>query len=224
MRIPLAHLLVKSPLPRIADQMKAVAACVDRVPELIQALVDGDQPAIERLARDASSLEGEADRVKNEVRGSMPVRLYLPVDRRDVLRLIAQVDAMADCAEDVGVILTLRPLTVPEGGETLLVLFVERVMATVESASRLVDTTDSLIKSGFGGRAAEQVRALIDEVGRREHEADKLQDQCAKVIFKAEKELSPVAVFMWMKLLNKLGDIANHAENVGDQYRLFIAA
>ena len=43
------------------------------------------------------------------------------------------------------------------------------------------------------------------------------------MIFKAEKELSPVAVFMWMKLLNKLGDIANHAENVGDQYRLFIA-
>ncbi len=223
MRIPLAHLLVKSPLPRIADQMKAVSACVDRVPELVQALVDGDQAAIERLARDASALEGEADRVKNEVRGSMPVRLYLPVDRRDVLRLIAQVDAIADCAEDVGVLLTLRPLEVPEGCETLLVLFVERVMATVETATRLIETTDTLIKSGFGGRAADQVRALIDEVGRREHEADKLQDQCAKVIFKAEEELSPVAVFMWMKLLNKLGDIANHAENVGDQYRLFIA-
>ncbi|NOY89615.1 MAG: TIGR00153 family protein [Deltaproteobacteria bacterium] len=223
MRIPLAHLLVKSPLPRIADQMRAVSACVDRVPELVQALVDGDQAAIERLARDASNLEGEADRVKNEVRGAMPVRLYLPVDRRDVLRLIAQVDAIADCAEDVGVLLTLRPLEVPDDCETLLVLFVERVMATVETATRLVETTDTLIKSGFGGRAADQVRALIDEVGRREHEADKLQDQCAKVIFKAEQELSPVAVFMWMKLLNKLGDIANHAENVGDQYRLFIA-
>jgi len=203
--------------------MAAVGRCVDRVPELVQALIDGDQEAIERLARETSNLEGEADRVKNEVRGAMPVRLYLPVDRRDVLRLIAQVDGIADCAEDVGVILTLRPLRVPEGCETLLVLFVERVMSTVESAARLVGTTEDLIKSGFGGRAAERVRALVDEVGRREHEADKLQDQCAKVIFKAEEELSPVAVFMWMKLLNKLGDIANHAENVGDQYRLFVA-
>jgi uncharacterized protein Yka (UPF0111/DUF47 family) len=29
---------------------------------------------------------------------------------------------------------------------------------------------------------------------------------------------------MWTKLLNKIGDIANHAENVGDQFRLFVAA
>lgn len=223
MRIPLAHLLVKSPLPQVAVQMAAVNRCVDRVPELIQALIDSDQAAIERLAREASALEGEADAVKNGVRGAMPLRLYLPVDRRDVLHLIAQVDAIADCAEDVGVILTLRPLKVPEGCETLLVLFVERVMSTVESATRLVDTTDDLIKSGFRGRAAERTAVLVAEVGRREHEADKLQDQCAKLIFKAEDELSPVAVFMWMKLLNKLGDIANHAENVGDQYRLFIA-
>jgi uncharacterized protein Yka (UPF0111/DUF47 family) len=30
-------------------------------------------------------------------------------------------------------------------------------------------------------------------------------------------------VFMWTKVLNKIGDMANHAENVGDQFRLFVA-
>ncbi|MDH5491525.1 MAG: DUF47 family protein, partial [Myxococcales bacterium] len=60
-------------------------------------------------------------------------------------------------------------------------------------------------------------------VGRKEHEADKLQDQCAKLLFRAEDEMPPTAIFMWTKVLNKIGDMANHAENVGDQFRLFIA-
>ena len=34
----------------------------------------------------------------------MPVRLFLPVDRRDFLRLVRQIDAVANCAEDVGVL------------------------------------------------------------------------------------------------------------------------
>jgi uncharacterized protein Yka (UPF0111/DUF47 family) len=60
-------------------------------------------------------------------------------------------------------------------------------------------------------------------LNRAEHEADKIQDRCAKVLFKEEDKMAPAAVFMWTKVLNKIGDMANHAENVGDQFRLFVA-
>ncbi len=65
--------------------------------------------------------------------------------------------------------------------------------------------------------------ARIQTLAEREHAADKLQDQCAKALFRAESEMAPVALFMWTKVLNKIGDMANHAENVGDQFRLFVA-
>jgi hypothetical protein len=219
MRIPLANLLARNPLPKVGDLMKEVITASERIPELIALLEKGDQTGVERLAKEISVLEGRADDAKNAARSRMPVRLLMPVDRRDVLKLISEMDAIADCAEDVGVLLTIRPLTVPDGMETVLNLFVERVLETVREAAKLID----LIESGFAGPPAERVLEQSAILGRAEHEADKIQDQCAKVLFKEEADLPPVAVFMWTKVLNKIGDMANHAENVGDQFRLFVA-
>ncbi|MBT8468011.1 MAG: TIGR00153 family protein [Myxococcales bacterium] len=224
MRIPLANLLVRSPLPQIGVLMDAVDECVAQVPPLIDCLTAGDTAGLERIAREVSVLEGLADEAKNALRDKMPVRLFLPVDRRDVLRLIRQIDAVANCAEDVGVLLTLRSYEVPEELAPLLRELVEAVMVTVAKASDLVGMMDDLIGAGFSGKAAEAAMAKADEIGRLEHEADKLQDRCAKALFRAEDAMSPVSIFMWTKVLNKIGNIANHAENVGDQFRLFVAA
>ncbi|MGB0680241.1 MAG: TIGR00153 family protein [Polyangiales bacterium] len=219
----MSRLLVRSPLPGIALLMDRVVECSALVPDLVEALVAGDNARIHDLAKEISMLEGKADHAKNAVREQMPIRLFLPLDRRDVLKLISQIDAVADCAEDVGVLLTLRPLQVPEAMQGLLREFVERVMQTVQTAATLVRLLDPLLQSGFGQRISTQARGVIDKLHRREHEADKLQDQLAKALFQQEETLSPVAIFMWTKVLNKIGDMANHAENVGDQFRLFIA-
>lgn len=223
MAFKLSNLLVKSPFPRVHELMDAARRCTDVVPALIEAVSAGDQAEVEKLAKRASQLEGEADVVKNALRGDLPKGLLMTVDRRDMLRLISEIDAIADAAEDIGVLLTLRPLTVPEDMQTPIQLFVERVIETVDAASDLVHVTAALVETGFSGKPRERADALIREVGRREHEADKLQDQCAKLLFKHENDMSPIAILMWTKVLNKLGGLANHAENVGDQYRLFLA-
>lgn len=223
MRIPLANLLVRSPLPRIGALMDAVVATSEKVPALIESLIEGDQGAIARLAKEVSDLEGKSDDAKDAVRSKMPIRLFLPVDRRDVLKLVSQIDAVADCAEDVGVLLTLRPLPVPEEMKGPLRNFVQSVLEVVHEAGTLVEMMDDLLESGFAGPPAEAVVAQASTLNRKEHQADKLQDQCAKILFKAEETMPPVAVFMWTKVLNKIGDMANHAENIGDQFRLFVA-
>jgi hypothetical protein len=223
MRIPLANLLARNPLPRVGDLMVEVIRTSDGVQELIRLLAEGDQAGVERVAKEISALEGKADDAKNAARSKMPVRLFMPVDRRDVLKLISEIDAIADCAEDVGVLLTIRPLSIPEGMESVLDNFVESVLETVREAAKLIDLIDDLVEAGFAGPPAEQVLQQSAILGRAEHEADKIQDQCAKVLFRAEDSMPPAAVFMWTKVLNKIGDMANHAENVGDQFRLFVA-
>lgn len=204
--------------------MAEVDRCVACVPELIEMLIADDAAGLERMSREVSRLEGKADEAKNKLRAKMPVRLLLPVDRRDLLRLMSEIDAMADCAEDIGVLLTLRRYEVPEELKSLLREFVESVMATVRAASDLLGMIDDLMEAGFAGATAEAALARADHVGHLEHKADKMQDRCAKALFRAEGQLPPVGIFMWTKLLNKIGDIANHAENVGDQFRLFVAA
>lgn len=223
MRIPLANLLVRSPLPGIVPLMDRVVECAAEVGPLVEKLIEGDQQAVVAQAKRISQLEGEADEAKNTVRANMPIRLFLPVDRRDVLKLLSQIDAIADSAEDVGVLLTLRPMTVPEEMRTLLPLYVERVQDCVRTAAELVGMMDTLLAAGFGGKPVEEARRVIEQIARKEHESDKVQDQLAKMVFQLEDQMSAVAVFMWLKVLNEIGDMANHAENVGDQFRLFIA-
>lgn len=223
MRIPLASLLVRSPLPGIVPLMDRVVECAGEVQPLIQRLVEGDQAAVVEQAKQVSRLEGLADEAKNSVRSNMPIRLFLPVDRRDVLKLLSQIDAIADSAEDVGVLLTLRKMEVPEELKTLLPLYIERVLDCVKTAAELVAMMDTLLASGFGGRPVEEARQVIEQIARKEHESDKVQDQLGKMLFQLEDQLPPVSIFMWMKILSEIGDMANHAENVGDQFRLFIA-
>ena len=223
MRISLAHLLIKSPLPHIVHLMDQVTQTANRVPELIDLLIANDHLALERVAREVSVLEALADEAKNQFRSKMPVRLMLPVDRRDVLQLISQIDSIADCAEDVGVLLTLRKFEVPSTLTEPLVDFVTDVMTVVQAASQLVAMTDQLTYAGFRGQVAQEVLKQASKLGQLEHQADKRQDQCAKILFRSEGELSAVAIFMWTKVLNKIGDIANCAENIGDQFRLFVA-
>ncbi|MEZ6185164.1 MAG: TIGR00153 family protein [Planctomycetota bacterium] len=224
MRIPLGRLLGgRSPLPRAGRLMTRVTECTDRVPELIERLLEGDQEKVVALAKEISRLEGKADETKNDIRAHLPAKLFLPVDRRDVLRLIGQIDAIADCAEDVAVLLTWRPMETPEPLRPLLRIYVERVLDTVATAKELVDLLDPLMEVGFGGKVVDRIGQQIDEVARKEHEADKVQDQICKTLFSLENELPPVGVFMWTKVLFAIGDMANHAENVGDAVRLIVA-
>lgn len=224
MRIPLGRLLSgRSPLPRAGRLMTRVVECTDRVPELIEHLLAGDQEKVVGVAKEISRLEGKADETKNALRGGLPAKLFLPVDRRDVLRLVGQIDAIADCAEDLGVLLTWRTMETPEPMRPLLRIYVERVLDTVHAAKTLVDLLDPLMEVGFGGKVAERIMQQIDEVARKEHEADKIQDQISKLLFSLESELPPVAIFMWTKILWAIGNMANHAENVGDAVRLIAA-
>lgn len=199
--------------------MKAVVRCAEAVEPLLEALIQGDQVAVNAQARVVSQLEARADDMKNAVRARMPRKLFLPVARRDVLRLVRQIDSIADSAEDVGVLLTLRRMEVPEKMREPFRLMLRRILEAVGLAGELVSSLDALMAAGFRGKAAKKAETLIARLAEKEHEADKVQDQLARLVF--ELELSPVAVFMWMKIIKELGDMANHAENVGDTFRLF---
>ena len=223
MRFRLANLLVKSPLPGIVPLMDRVVECATEVRPLVEKVIAGDQAAVVAQAKRVSQLEGLADDAKNEVRTQMPIRLFLPVDRRDVLKLLSAMDSIADSAEDVGVLLTFRKMEVPDEMKPLLGKYVDRVLETVDAAARLVAMLPLLLETAFRGRPVDDAREVIQEIAEKEHEADKVQDQLTKTLFKLEGSLTPVSIFMWMKVLNEIGDMANHAENVGDQFRLFIA-
>ena len=98
---------------------------------------------------------------------------------------------------------------------------IDQVILTVQQAEKSLKHLDLLVVSGFSRRAVSDAQQEIQKIGEYEHQADKYQDQAAKLLFQKETELGALEIMMWSKVLKKLGDVANHAENVGDRMRLF---
>jgi hypothetical protein len=160
--------------------------------------------------------------VKKEIRNNLPKGIFLPVDRGDILSFLKEQDKIADSAEDLAVLVTLRKMTVPEELKEELKELVDKVLLTCETAMNVSSEIKILAETSFGGVEAEKVMDMIEQVKTDEHEADKAQMKLAKKLFSIEKKIDPVSIMMWMQVFRELGTLANHAENVGDRLRLML--
>jgi predicted phosphate transport protein (TIGR00153 family) len=216
------QLFGKSPFGPLQSHMRKVHECAAQVSPLFEALLAGDQAKVEAIAADLSRLEHEADQIKNGIRANLPKSIFLPVDRGDLLDLLGVQDAIADIAEDLGILMRMRPLPVPASLKDLLRTLVGKATAVTDEAHRLMEELDELVEASFSGPEAERVMAIIDRLGVLEHECDLVQWQFARAIFAIEDQLSAGELWMWLKLGNKLGDLANAGENVGKRLSLML--
>ncbi len=216
-------LFKKSPFEPIQEQMKKIKECVYKIPTLVEHLKEGDFKKYDEDAKIISHLEHEVDLLKNRIRDNLPKSIFLPVPRDTLLNILSSQDAIADCAEDFAVLVTLRPMKLPEELHEPFDEFLTLVLKTFDKIFEVVMTLDDLLETSFGGEVAKKVYDMINKVGEIEHEADIAQANLARELFKIEDNLKPMDVFMWLKIFNKLGDIANLSEKVGNRIRLFIS-
>jgi predicted phosphate transport protein (TIGR00153 family) len=221
--VSILDLFARSPIKPLQEHMHSVLDCVREVEPFFEAVCSGDQEGIEERQRRIDELEGQADRLKNDLRAHLPRRLLLPVDRRDLLEILDLQDSMADTAQDVAGIFMERPMPVPESMRRPLTDLVRAVGRTCEQAGSVVDQLDELVELGFRGREADRVEGMIDELGHLEGETDQLGITLTRELFRLESELPPVSVMLWYQLIGWIGDIADNAEKVGNRLRLLIA-
>ncbi len=196
----LLDLFASSPFKPMQRHMATVLECVRQVPPLFEALCAGDLEAVKTCERRIDELEGEADKLKNDLRSHLPKRLLLPVDRRDLLEILDLHDTIADTAQDIGQLLVEREMEVPESMRAPL--------------GELVQAVE---------RACLGQGAVIDELGRLEERCDDLESRLRRELFALEDTLSPVSVMFWYQLIDWLGDLADLSEKAGNRIRLLIA-
>jgi predicted phosphate transport protein (TIGR00153 family) len=219
----LLELFQKSPFGPLVEHAKKANECVQNVRPLFEALLAEDFGRVDEIYQRISKIEHEADEIKAEIRDGLPKSVFLPVDRGDMLKHIKQQDLVADCAEDVGVLLTIRRTRIHPGLKPQLLLFIDKVIETSEQLERLAEAFQALVKASFGGPEVDKVLELIRDVDRKEWESDQLQIALAKEMFRIEKELDPVTIEMYLRVFKALGDIANHAQSAADNLRMMIS-
>lgn len=213
------RLFAKSPLGPMEEHMKKVKECVDKVPEMFQALYSNDFDRVKEIAKQVWELEHEADQIKTKIRDNIPRNIMLPMDKKDFLSLLSSQDAIADIAEDIGYLLTVRKTTVPEEMRPALDAFLASVMKVVDLAMNIVAELGNLEESAFGGQEAKEVLEMVEDLGLAEWESDKRQYKLSQKMFELEDTMSPGALLIWSHLIITLGKIANSSEKLGKQIR-----
>ena len=216
-------LFARSPFKPLQEHMRTVLACVREVPPLFEALCEGDTTRVAELQREIDELESRADTMKNEMRAHLPKRLFLPVDRRDLLDVLDMQDSIADTAQDIAELLTERDMSVPESMRRPLMELVYAVEKACQQAGKVIEELDELVETGFRGHDAERVEHMIDTLCGLESETDRLGVALVRELFRLEEKMSPVSVLLWYQMIQWIGDLADYAEKCGNRLRLLIA-
>jgi len=217
----LSGIFGRSPFEPMVEHARKVHECVALVRPVADAIVAGDMKLLAELQQRMSDTEFEADRIKDRVRQNLPARYFLPVDREDMGRYLAQMDRIADEAENFAVVATFRKLDLRAELRAGFLALVDKVVSLSESLLSLAELLAQLQKESFVGAKAEEVLEKIQGICHMEWESDKLSRELARQYY-SMSGLDTVTIILLDKLCEALRGIADHAENVGKNLRLII--
>ena len=215
----LAKLFVKSPFAPLQKHMQDVNDCVIRVKEIFEALEKEDYKSISRIAKELSKFEARADTTKNELRNHLPSSLFMPISKGALLEILSLQDDIADDCEDIGVLLTIKNLTLKDIFKDDFKNFLKKNLETYELIKKIIEEFDNLLETSFTGREAEKVKAMVSKVALKEHETDLSQRVLLKNIFSNEDQFSHGEFQFWLSILREIRTLSNTSEKLAHRIR-----
>ena len=220
--INIARLFGKSPFAPLQNHMQKVALCMKKLSAIFESLHKMDADKIEKLVAELSQLEHEADLTKNDIRNHLPRSLFLPIDRAHFLEILSVQDSIADEAEAVGVLLTLRSLEEFDNFHADILALYKKNEEAFLSAKKIIEEIDELLESSFGGIEAEKVKAMVEQTALMEHEADKMKRKFMKGLFAKGDSLSAPAFYLWTRLAEDIGALSHISERLANRIRMIL--
>lgn len=214
------NLFGRSPFASLMAHMDKVSACVHLLPQLFDALESQEAPRLEELARKIEDIEHQADLARNDICNHLPKSLVMPIDRDQLLDILTIQDKIADKAEDIAVLVTLKSLELPLTFREDFKKFLNMNIETFNGARRIIQEIHELLESSFGGLEAEKVSSMVNQVSTKEHEVDTFQKRLLKKIFNAENEMTFTTFHLWQKIFENVAAISNLSEHLAFRVRM----
>ena len=213
-------LFARSPFAPLQTHMEKVSHCVYKLFDLFDALEKHNYTEVDKIAAEISDLEHQADLLKNDIRNHLHKNIYLPVDRSNLLEILGIQDSIADSAEDIAVLLTLKQVEMPNDLKGDFRDFLNKNVESFESARNIIKEMHDLLETSFGGYEAEKVRAMVEDVAYKEHEADLIQRKLLKKLFGSENEMTYTTFHIWQKIFEAVASISNLSEKLAYRVRM----
>lgn len=212
-----------SPIRPIEQHMHKTYLCAKQLNPFFEAVLQQDWAAASTIKDKISSMEKEADLIKRDLRLHLPAGLFLPVSRTDLLELLSAQDRIANTAEDIAGLVLGRKMAIPEAFSNLIMPFLARCLDAAKQACKAINELDELLETGFRGSEVNIVEEMIVTLDEIEHDSDEKLAEIRRCIFTLENDLTAIDVIFLYKLVQWIGDLADHAQTVGGRLQILIA-
>jgi predicted phosphate transport protein (TIGR00153 family) len=210
-----------SPFEGLLEHAEKVKECGWAFQQAIECYFSDQCQEFQEYRDEVGRLESEADIIKRRIRGHLPKGTRIPVSKFEIFWYIREQDKVLDAVQDSLDWLSFR--MGPSANETLnqqLMILVDAVMDPIEDLSRMVEEAKNYFDN-YSQKKRKIVKDIINNIRKSEHEADQIEDEFKIKIFSLEKD--PIALFHMIRLVERIGSIADHAENACDMMRAMIA-
>ena len=220
---PLMALFGRSPVKPMQEHIQKAHACAEKLMDFYDTAVTGDYVAAEKIRLDIARLEGEADKLKKDIRVHLPNSLFMPVPRSDLLELLTQQDRLANRAKDIAGVMVGREMSIPESIRPLMREYLQSSIDTSKKAADALAELDELFETGFGTKEISLVSRLLNALDDQEHRADELEIQARRALRAIEKDHPPIDVMFLYRIIELIGDLADVAQRVGSRLQILLA-
>jgi predicted phosphate transport protein (TIGR00153 family) len=203
--------------------MALVVNCASHLEPFFEAVITDQWDEASKIFDQVASDENDADDLKKQFRLNMPKSLFMPVSRGDLLGILAQQDNIANIAKDVCGIVLGRKMNIPHTLQSDFIGYVNSAIETCEKARKAIEELDELLETGFTGQEVKFVKKLIRELDAQEQKVDKKERKLRQRLFKIESEIPPVNVMFLYNVIDNIGEVADVAEQIGNQLELLLA-
>jgi predicted phosphate transport protein (TIGR00153 family) len=212
-----------SPIRPLELHVRKVHQCAKQLIPFFEAVLRDDFDAARQIQKKIIEFEKEADLMKRDLRLHLPAGLFLPVARTDVLELLSAQDRIANKAQDIAGLIIGREMHIPETMKALLMPFLHCCIDASKQACQAINELDELLESGFRGSEVKIVEEMIMKLDEIEHDSDEKLSDIRHLIFDLERDLPALDIMFLYKLVQWIGDLADHAQTVGGRLQILIA-
>jgi hypothetical protein len=213
----------RSPFTAMQDHMEIANQCVHQLSPFFKAVLKQNHSKASEINKEIGKLENKADALKKKLRLHMPKSLFMPVARRDLLELLLVQDQAANQAKYLSGLITGRKMVFPDQLALVLPEYVKRCENACRQAKKVIDQLDELVETGFAGREVQVVASIINELDAIEKDTDKMETKIRAILLKTEKDLPPIDVMFYYKVIEGIGEVADISQRIGSRVELLLA-
>lgn len=216
----ISDLISRSPFGPIQVHMEKSKECAEELLVFLDAVIDNDWNNANTSRKKIKALEKDADKLKAETRDLLPKGMFLFVPRGDLLDLIGLADEIPNTIKDISGLVYGRQIVIPSQISASFKEFASEAVEIVSTAALAVDQLSEVSRLAFGSRASDALKKIISKLDSLEAESDKSEVTVRRQLFDIEKDLPPVDVMFLYDVINKIGELADRAEQVGHRLTL----